>query len=164
MSCGRRWERADSPGQYRPRSRGRRADHRRHGLTSALELERLTIGDIVSRTGRLSTVAADADAAEIQKQSRTPQHRRILVRGDHHTILGVIHVRDTLRVDAGSKAGDQMGPVLRLPSDTPVYRALHIMRQTRNHLAMVTAGDDLIGLITLTDVLQRLLPDAASAA
>jgi hypothetical protein len=29
---------------------------------------------------------------------------------------------------------------------------------------MVTAGDDLIGLIALTDVLQRLLPDAASAA
>ena len=57
-----------------------------------------------------------------------------------------------------------MGPVLRLPSDTPVDRALHIMRQTRNHLPMVTAGDDLIGLITLTDVLQRLLPDAASAA
>jgi CBS domain containing-hemolysin-like protein len=75
-----------------------------------------------------------ADAAEIQKQSRTTQHRRILVRGDHHTILGVAHVRDTLRADAASKAGDLMGPVQRLPSDTPVYRALHIMRQTRNHL------------------------------
>ena len=41
----------------------------------------------------------------------------------------------------------------------PVYRALHLMRQTRNHLAMVVDADEFVGLITLTDVLQRLLPD-----
>jgi len=133
-------------------------------LASALELERLTIGDIVSRTAGLSTVEVGDDAADIQKQSRTTQHRRILVHGDGQTVVGVVHVRDTLCADARAKAGDLMKPVLRLPSDTPVYRALHTMRQTRNHLAMVVEDDDLIGLITLTDVLQRLLPDAQSAA
>jgi CBS domain containing-hemolysin-like protein len=133
-------------------------------LTRALELEHLTIGDIVSRTAALSTVAADDDGAEIQQQSLTTQHRRLLVRGEDPTIVGVVHVRDTLRANAGAKAGDLMAPVLQLPPDTPVYRALHIMRQTRNHLAMVVDGDALVGMITLTDVLQRLLPDARSAA
>jgi CBS domain containing-hemolysin-like protein len=73
-------------------------------------------------------------------------------------------VRDTLRSDAGSTAADMMRPVLRLPADTPVYRALHTMRQTRNHLALIVDDGAVVGLITLTDVLQRLLPDARSAA
>jgi len=53
---------------------------------------------------------------------------------------------------------------LRLGSELPVYRALHLMRQTRNHLAIVIEGDQLVGLITLTDVLQRLMPSTGSAA
>ena len=57
-----------------------------------------------------------------------------------------------------------MRPVLRLPSGMPVYRALHLMRQTRNHLAIVDDDGEFVGLIALTDVMQRLLGDAVSAA
>ena len=66
--------------------------------------------------------------------------------------------------NTGSTAADVMRPVLRLPAVTPVYLALHTMRQTRNHLALIVDDDTLVGLITLTDVLQRLLPGAQSAA
>jgi CBS domain containing-hemolysin-like protein len=133
-------------------------------LTSALELERLTVGDIVSRTLELSSVAAGQDAAGIQAQSQSTRHQRILVRGVDHTIVGVVHVRDSLRARPGSTAGDLMRPVLRLPVDVKVYRALQVMRQTRNHLAMVIDDSETIGLITLTDVLERLLPDVPSGA
>ena len=34
------------------------------------------------------------------------------------------------------------------------------MRQTRNHLALIVDDDTVVGLITLTDVLRRLLADA----
>jgi CBS domain containing-hemolysin-like protein len=57
-----------------------------------------------------------------------------------------------------------MRPVLKLGSDVKVYQALRTMRQTRNHLAVVVEGGEAIGLITLTDLVQRLLPDAQSAA
>jgi CBS domain containing-hemolysin-like protein len=132
-------------------------------LTTALELERLTVGDMVSRTSQLSTVNTDAGAREVQAQSHLTQHQRILVRDDG-AVIGVVHVRDTLRADRAATARDLMRPVLRLSADTPVYRALHIMRQTRNHLALIVDDDGLVGLITLTDVLQRLLPETRSAA
>jgi CBS domain containing-hemolysin-like protein len=125
-----------------------------------LELEQLTVGDIVSRTAGLSTVDADAGATEIQAQSRRTHHQRILVRGEDQAVVGVVHVRDTLRARDGSTAGDVMRPVLRLTADTPVYKALQTMRQTRNHLALIVDGDAVVGLITLTDVMQRLLPAA----
>jgi CBS domain containing-hemolysin-like protein len=131
-------------------------------LTRALELEQLTVGDIVSRTAGLSTVDADADATAVQRQSGRAHHQRILVRTDD-SVAGVVHVRDTLRAEAGCTAAGMMRPVLRLQADTPVYRALHTMRQTRNHLALIIDDGAVVGLITLTDVLQRLLPDARSA-
>lgn len=133
-------------------------------LTTALELEKLTVGDIVSCTGQLSTVAAEAGPAAIQATSQLTGHQRILVGGGKRTVTGVVHVRDSLRAELGAAAGDLMRPVLRLQPDIPVYRALHMMRQTRNHLAIVVDAGEFVGLITLTDVLARLLPHADSAA
>ncbi len=133
-------------------------------LTTALEIEKLTVGDIVSRTGQLSTVAAEAGPAAIQAISQLTGHQRILVGGGQRTVTGVVHVRDSLRAEPGAAARDLMRPVLRLQPDIPVYRALHMMRQNRNHLAIVVDAGEFVGLITLTDVLARLLPHADSAA
>lgn len=54
-----------------------------------------------------------------------------------------------------------MRPVLTLDIDEPVYAALARMRETRTHLALVTDGGRPVGLITLNDVLQRLMATAA---
>jgi CBS domain containing-hemolysin-like protein len=130
-------------------------------LTRALELERLTIGDVVLRTAQLSSVSTGDDADAIQAMSRAARHQRILVGNNDHTIVGVVHVRDSLRARPGTTARDLMRPLLRLDGDVKVYRALQIMRQTRNHLAVVVEDGDMVGLLTLTDVMQRLLPNAA---
>ncbi len=133
-------------------------------LATALDLEKLVVGDIVSRTSSLSTVTAEADPAAIQAMSRLTGHQRILVQGEDQAVTGVVHVRDSLRADPEIRANDLMRPVLRLAPDLPVYRALHLMRQTRNHLAIVVDADEFVGLITLSDVLQRLLPESGTAA
>lgn len=133
-------------------------------LVTALDLEHLTVGNIVSRTADLNTVSIDDDTACIQTLSRHTRHQRILVRDEDRAIVGVVHVRDSLRARPGSTTGDLMRPVLRLAADLKVYQALRTMRQTRTHLAVVIDDDTVIGLITLTDLLQRLLPDAGSAA
>ena len=72
-------------------------------LTRALELERRTIGDIVARTTGFSTVAADADATQIQAQSQLVHHQRILVRDENGSVAGVVHVRDTLLANDESR-------------------------------------------------------------
>ena len=128
-----------------------------------MDLEKLTVRDIVSRASSLSTVAADADPAAIQAMSRLTGHQRILVQGDDGALTGVVHVRDSLRAEPETLARDLMRPVLRLGSELPVYRALHLMRQTRNHLAIVVDADEFVGIITLTDVLQRLMPEVGAA-
>ena len=59
-----------------------------------------------------------------------------------------------------------MRPVLTLSADEPVYAALSTMRERRSHLALVRDGGELVGLVTMQDLLDRLLgrPAAARAA
>ena len=138
-------------------------DERYHGhLTSALELEALTLGDIVTPSPP-SSVRPEATAPEIQEKARSTGHLRLLVRGNGH-VDGVVHVRDSLQAAEGVTAADLMRPALTLDSSVAVYEALRTMRETRNHLATVTADGRVVGLITLADVLARLLPTDAVPA
>ncbi|MGW0246424.1 hemolysin family protein [Nocardia goodfellowii] len=137
-------------------------DERYHGnLTSALELERLTVADIVTPNAEPSAVTPDDDLETIQQASRVTGHLRLLVR-DRSGVHGVVHVRDSLTAPPHTTARELMRPVLTMTTAVPVYEALRTMREARNHLAVVTAPDTghLVGLITITDVLRRLLPTA----
>ncbi|TCN58081.1 CBS domain containing-hemolysin-like protein [Rhodococcus sp. SMB37] len=139
-------------------------DERYHGhLSSALELESLTVGDIVTPDAHPSSVRPEATVAQIQAVVRRTGHLRLLVRGNGH-IDGVVHVRDSLQAGDGVTAADLMRPALTFDAAIPVYEALATMRETRNHLATVTDDGRVVGLITLTDVLARLLPSEQDAA
>ncbi|MCZ4579520.1 hemolysin family protein [Gordonia amicalis] len=138
-------------------------DERYHAhLTSALELESLTLADVVTPNDILAAVPPTASADEIQTLGRVSGHLRLLVRdADSGPVHGVVHVRDSLRAEPGATAADLMRPVLRIESAQPVYEALAAMRERRAHLALVTDSGRAIGLITLNDLLQRLLATAA---
>src|SRR5690606_42076133 len=72
-----------------------------------------------------------------------------------------VNLRDSPTAPPQSTAAELMRPVLTLSVDTPIYEALHTMRETRTHLAVVTGETGgMAGLITITDVLRRLLPTA----
>lgn len=134
-------------------------DERYHGhLVSALELQALTVGDMVRDGAAPSGVAPDATPAVIQAASRATGHLRLLVADD-----GVVHVRDTVHAPDTVTAADLMRPALKLAAETPVYAALRTMRETRSHLVVVVEDGRVRGLITLADVLDRLLPAADAA-
>lgn len=130
----------------------------RANLIRALDLDGLSVGEVASRNASPVTVPSHASPADIQAQARMTGHLRLFVRGDDDTIAGVVRVRNSLQAPPHATARDLLQPVLTLTAQTPVYQALHLMRQTRNHVALVTTNGELTGLITLTDVLKRLLP------
>ncbi|MFE0748631.1 hemolysin family protein [Gordonia sp. NPDC058843] len=139
-------------------------DERYHAhLTSALELESLTVGDVVTPNDHLAVVGPSADTDQIQTAGRTSGHLRLLVRDEASgaPVRGVVHVRDSLSVSPGTTASDLMRPVLSVETAQPVYEALTAMREQRAHLALVTEDGRAVGLITINDVLQRLLSTTA---
>lgn len=133
-------------------------------LISALELEALTVGDLVSGKPPRG-VEPDADPETIQAVSRRTGHLRLVVMTAEGPVRGVVHVRDSLAAAAGATAADLMRPALELAAASPVYEALRTMRETRGHLAVVTDGEHgVTGLVTLTDVLDRLMPENENTA
>lgn len=127
-------------------------------LASALELETLTVGDLVGPQNAPTMVAPTASAGDVQRATLESGHLRILV-GAGRSVDGVVHVRDTLAVPGDRPVQSVMRPVFSLTGDTPVYAALRQMRETSNELAVVTDGAGVVGVVTLADMLGRLFPD-----
>ena len=137
-------------------------DERYHGhLISALELEALTVGDIVRPNARPEQRDTRASAFE----SRTPRRHRAPAPAGlrQRRVDGVVHVRDSLQAQPGDR-GPPDAPGADPRRVDPVYTRCAPMRETRSHLAAVIDDGRVTGMITLNDVLDRLLRTADTAA
>jgi CBS domain containing-hemolysin-like protein len=132
-------------------------------ISGALELERMTVRELVTPDAPLVAVPVDAGVGAVREATRATGHLRILL-GDRARLTGVVHVRDTLTAPDEAEAAGFARPVFALEADTTVHAALKAMRETRHHLAVVTDGSAVLGVITLSDVLRRLFPQPESTA
>jgi len=138
-------------------------------ITGALELETMTLGDIVHRAP-LTSVAADGTVADVQSLSRRSGHLRILVdlspggSTPQADLLGTVHVRDTLGEDDHAPLAPLVRPVPQIAGTTTVYEALAQMRRGSSHLVLVVEDGEVVGVVTMADLLHRLFPGTAPAA
>ncbi|MBB6120051.1 hemolysin family protein [Nocardiopsis algeriensis] len=133
---------------------------RRDQLATALEVNSRPLSETVTAREDIAWVAPDAGVEEIKRVSRESTHLRLVVLekvAGKSEPVGVLHVREALTSPAGTTAADLMRPVLTLQSDTPMYAAMSIMRESRSHLSLVEEDGEVIGLVTLQDILDRLL-------
>jgi CBS domain containing-hemolysin-like protein len=134
-------------------------------LSGALEMERLTVRDLLRPGAHLAGVRAGATVGEVREATRGTGHLRILLGvGDGERLTGVVHVRDTLTAADAAPAAGFARPVFTLDAGTTVHEALSSMRESRNHLAVVSDAGRVVGVVTLADVLRRLFPRPAPAA
>ena len=127
---------------------------RRDQLVTALELERTPLRELVHEP---SGVAADDVVERIRRVARETGHLRLIVR-DAGAPVGFVHVRDALNRPATTTARDLMRPILTLSAETPAYAAVTAMRERRSHIALVESDGQQRGLVTLADLVDRLLP------
>ncbi len=132
-------------------------------IAGALEMHVFPVGDLVTPGEELTFVAPDATVGQVRDATRATGRSRILLghltdRGDVADVVGVVHVRDTLALPEDAPARPLARAVFTVEADTTVHEALAAMRQTRNHLALVTDGGAVVGVVTLRDMLEQLLP------
>ncbi|MBN9102566.1 MULTISPECIES: hemolysin family protein [unclassified Pseudonocardia] len=126
-------------------------------LVTALDLDSAPLREVVRPRAEVASVPSGASPADIRAVSRESSHLRLIVTGTDGHPVGVVHVRDALTAQAGT-AAELMRPVPTLQAGVPLHDALGAMRERRNHLALVADGDELLGLVTMQDILDRLLP------
>ena len=119
-------------------------DTHQRQLLSALELQELTVGDLLGERGvdtpaspeEMSSVGADATPGEIRDTARRTGHLRLLVLEDD-TAVGVVHARDAIDVEGPATARELMRSSLSLEHDLTVAEAFRRMRDARAHLSLI---------------------------
>lgn len=124
----------------------------------ALELREQRLADLVSQDRPVTAVPATSTLADVQAATIRSGHLRVLVL-DGDRVVGVVHVRDTLAVDdLTTPASALVRTPLELPSQTPLYRAVGLMREASAQIVVVRQGFQIAGVVTIDDILPRLLP------
>lgn len=126
-------------------------------ISGLIDLGTLPVSALVAKDTKPTHVAPAATVGEVRESAIQSGHMRILLLGDDAE-PSVVHVRDTLLLDSGQLASTIARQAFILESATPVYEALASMRESSVQFAVVMESGAVRGIITLADILQRVLP------
>lgn len=136
-------------------------------LRDALELGTRPVGEILVPVHRMRTVGHEVTPAELERTAAEAGYSRFPVTGPDATLLGYLHIKDTLGVAERDRPFPQgaFHRVTRVRIDTPLDDTLTALRADGSHLAAVTGGTGaVIGFVTMEDVLTELVGPAPAAA
>jgi CBS domain containing-hemolysin-like protein len=130
-------------------------------ITEAIQLQSITAGDFTKANQDLAAVDYSSTIGELQDESRSSGHLRILVRDKTGEIQHVVHIRDTLQVPHNKPIKKYLRPVFKTTHDTPLHEMLKSMRQAGVQLALVSHPGGLQSVVTVKDIIKRLLPQGS---
>ena len=139
---------------------------RRHQmmLTNILDLEKVTVDDIMIPRNELVGIDMNDDWDDILKQLTNSQHTRMPVfNADINNIVGMIHVRNTLQLITQKETKKEdlkrwIRSAYFVPEGTPLNKQLlHFQREKRRSGLVVDEYGDVQGLVTLEDILEEIV-------
>lgn len=128
-------------------------------IDRAIALSTLTVGDIVRTDTVPTAVASDATVADLQAAAAASGHLRLLVGAGPDS--RVAHVRDTLMVDPAAPVATIARDAFRIAPEASAHDTLARMRRARVQLATVVEREQLLGVVTLDDLLREILPGSS---
>ncbi|ARU90282.1 CNNM domain-containing protein [Pseudomonas sp. M30-35] len=132
-------------------------------ISGLIDLGTLPVEVLIVEGEALVHVTRGATVAEVRTAAIESGHLRILVLGAEGIQPSVVHVRDTLLESAARPAHELAREAFVLDAKTPVYEALTRMRKSSVQLALIMREGRLLGVVTLADILKRVLPVASSS-
>lgn len=138
-------------------------------LTNILDLERVTVNDIMIPRNEIVGVDMDEEWSDVVRQLSTSQHTRMPVyHSDINNTIGILHIRNALAVisDKGAEKEDLMRMIRDayfVPENTPLNtQLLQFQRHKRRIGLVVDEYGDIEGLVTLEDILEEIVGEFTS--
>jgi Mg2+/Co2+ transporter CorB len=146
-----------------------------HMLISILDLEKMTVNDIMVPRTELVGIDLNDDLDTVLQQLRTTQHTRLPVfRGDINNVVGILHTRNISRfLTSGEFLKEDLEKICRepyfIPESTPLHTQLFNFQKNKRRIALVVDEyGDVQGICTLEDILEEIVgeftTDVVSAA
>ena len=133
-------------------------------LTNILDLEKVTVNDIMIPRNEIVGIDLDDDWEDITKLLRNSRHTRLPVfRSDINNVIGLIHLRNMIDVLSNNESSkteltDLVRSAYFVPENTPLNtQLLQFQRQKRRIGLVVDEYGDVQGLVTLEDILEEIV-------
>ncbi len=127
-------------------------------ISGLIDLGTMRVDALIATDVEPTRVMPTATIAEVRAVALQSGHMRILMLGADGAPPSVVHVRDTLLLPDAQRAIEIARPAFILAAQTPVYEALARMRASSVQLAVVMNDGEVRGIVTLADILNRVLP------
>ena len=136
------------------------------------ELEDLTIDDTMTPRGQIEYLDLKDDIEEVRQALATAHHTRLVVcEGGLDNVVGIVHVRKVLNaMRSGEEMElDRLRSIVReayfVPEGTPLLMQLSNFQENQRHMALVVDEyGDLLGLVTMKDILEEIVGEFTSQA
>jgi CBS domain containing-hemolysin-like protein len=146
-------------------SEGLLAPEERARIEGALALRTRTARDAMRPWSDVTTVPVEVTPAELEVLSaRTGRSRFPVVHVESRRVIGFVHVKDVIGLPA--RLNPIPGRLIRklnvIEPDRILGDLLLAMRRDRRHIVLVREGRTPLGVLTLHDVIDVLVPEAGA--
>jgi Mg2+/Co2+ transporter CorB len=135
-------------------------------LLAILDLEKVTVDDVMVPRGEIEGIDLDADWGDIASKLSTSRYTRLPVyRGSFDNVVGLVHLRKVMRLMQTSDFNRDTFLKLLVepyfvPQGTPLSTALLNFRASKRRIALVVNEyGDILGLVTLEEILEEIVGD-----
>jgi len=139
---------------------------RQYALLELLELEKVTVDDIMIPRGEAIGIDLDDPLEQIVEQLRGISHTRLPVfRGDINQVEGIVHMRRLASLLTQNRLSQQTlleccQPPYFIPEGTPLATQLVNFQKEKRRLGLVVDEyGDVQGIVTLEDLLDEIVGD-----
>jgi len=139
-------------------------------LLAILNLEKVSVDDVMVPRGEIEGINLDDDWEEIAAKLGSSRYTRMPVyRGSLDNVVGMVHLRKVMRLmHNGTLSRETFMPLIvepfYIPQGTPLSTALLNFRASRRRMALIVDGyGDILGLVTLEEILEEIVGDFTAA-
>ncbi len=135
-------------------------------LTSILDLDHVTVEDIMIPRSEINAIDINDDWKDISRQLTNAQHTRVLLYRDQiDDAVGFIHARDALRLLTKEQFDKPsllraVREIYYIPENTSLNTQLIKFQENKERIGLVVDEyGDIQGLVTLEDILEEVVGD-----
>ncbi len=136
------------------------------------ELEDMTVDDTMTPRGQIEYIDLEDDVEEIRSTLATAHHTRLVVCEDGlDNAVGILHVRKVLNASRHDEQIDVEGIRLIMrepyyvPEGTALLTQLTNFQENQRHMGLVVDEyGDILGLVTMKDILEEIVGEFTSQA
>ncbi len=135
------------------------------------ELEDMTVDDTMTPRGQIEYIDLADDIEDVRAALATTHHTRLVVCEDGlDNAVGILHVRRVLGVTRREQIDtDGIRAIMReayfVPEGTPLLNQLTNFQENQRHMGLVVDEyGEILGLVTMKDILEEIVGEFTSAA